>query len=171
MALLHCVTSYPAQPLDANLRAIQTLRRAFGLPVGYSDHTPGVEIAAAAVAVGASIIEKHFTMDRNLPGPDHRASLDPDELVHLVRSIRNVEDALGDGLKRPVAAEMATREIVRKSLVFKSALRGGTIITDAMIAAKRPGGGLAPGCFSQVVGRRLLRDVDADVPVSWDLLG
>lgn len=154
-ALLQCVSDYPARPSDVNLRAMATMREAFGCPVGFSDHTLGIEISLAAVALGAVVIEKHFTSDRTLPGPDHRASLEPDELVALVRGIRNVEASLGTGVKEPAESELETRACVRKSLVAALDLPGGVILTAEMIDIRRPGGGLPPDALSQVVGRTL----------------
>src|SRR5262249_41004325 len=134
LVLLHCVSSYPAEPAEVNLRAMPTMAAMFGLPVGFSDHTLGIDIAAAAVALGASVIEKHFTLDRSLPGPDHRASLEPDELARLVRSIRRVESALGHGRKEPTASEMNTALVARKSLVAANDLSAGTALTAEAIA-------------------------------------
>jgi N,N'-diacetyllegionaminate synthase len=124
ITLLHCVTEYPAPYAEINLRAMQTLKSAFGLPVGYSDHTPGIEIAIAAVALGAEVIEKHFTLDRSLPGPDHSASLEPKEFKQMVAAIRNVESALGDGIKKPALCELPNIPVARKSVVAARAVRG-----------------------------------------------
>jgi N,N'-diacetyllegionaminate synthase len=155
IALMHCVSNYPADPADANLRALQTMRKATGLPVGYSDHTPGIEIALAAVALGACVVEKHFTLDRRLAGPDHRASLEPNELRRLVHSIRNVEQALGHGRKEPALSEADTAQVVRKSLVAARDMPAGTCLTEPLIAIKRPGTGLKPSLRSELVGRTL----------------
>ena len=152
-ALLHCVSDYPASPEDVNLRAMHTLQAAFGVPVGYSDHTEGAEVALAAVALGARIIEKHFTLDRSLPGPDHRASLEPDELRHLVQGIRTVEAALGHGRKEPAQREGATAAAARKSLVANRDIPAGAVLTDDLIAVMRPGTGLPPSMRPHVVGR------------------
>jgi len=151
--LFHCVSNYPANPADANLRAMHTLAQAFGCPVGFSDHTPGIEVALAAVALGACMIEKHFTLDKHLPGPDHQASLDPTELAELVRGIRRVESALGDGAKRPAAAEANTAEVARKSLVAARDIPAHAVLTDAMIAVKRPGTGLPSSLRPHLLGR------------------
>src|SRR6185436_19615170 len=132
--LLHCVSNYPADVSDINLRAMATMSQAFQLPVGYSDHTSGVEVALAAVALGACVIEKHFTLDRNLPGPDHKASLRPDELAAMIASIRDTERALGDGIKRPVAREAEVARAARRSVVAVAALPAGTALTPAMLA-------------------------------------
>ncbi|MHC4617104.1 MAG: N-acetylneuraminate synthase [Planctomycetota bacterium] len=159
--LLHCVSNYPADPADANLRAMHTLRTAFGVPVGFSDHTLGIEVAPAAVALGADVVEKHFTLDRNLPGPDHRASLEPDELTTLVASIRTVEAALGCGRKQPVSSELVTARIVRKSLVAAQDIPAGTILTQELVAIQRPGTGLPPAMRSRLIGRCARRDIKA----------
>ena len=151
--LLHCVSDYPARPGDVNLRAMQTMAAAFGVPVGYSDHTPGLEVALAAVALGACVIEKHFTLDRNLPGPDHQASLEPDELAALVQGIRTVEAALGHGRKEPAASEANTTAVARKSLVAARDIPSGTVLTEDLIAVKRPGTGLPPVMKPYLVGR------------------
>jgi N-acetylneuraminate synthase/N,N'-diacetyllegionaminate synthase len=171
ITLLHCTSSYPAAPADANLLAMLTLRQAFGVPVGYSDHTLGLEVAIAAVALGATVIEKHFTLDRSLPGPDHRASLEPRELSALVSAIRNVERALGDGVKRPVPAEMEMREAARRSIVAAVALPANTVLTAGHLALKRPGTGLPPSRLASLVGRVLKRDVAADELLTEDALG
>jgi N-acetylneuraminate synthase len=152
-ALLHCVSNYPANPADINLRAMQTMARAFGVAVGYSDHTPGIEVSLAAVALGACIIEKHFTLDRSLPGPDHQASAEPAELAALVRGIRIVEAALGDGRKQPAASEANTAAVARKSLVAACDIPAGATLTETMIVLKRPGTGLPPAMREYLIGR------------------
>lgn len=167
LVLLHCVSAYPADPADANLRAMQTLSSAFGVPVGYSDHTPGIEVALAAVALGACLVEKHFTLDRNLPGPDHLASLEPEELRALVRGIRIVERSLGHGRKEPTASEAETVAVVRKSVVAAHNLPAGALVERADLAMKRPGTGIPPGEASRVVGRRTRRSLTADELLSW----
>jgi N-acetylneuraminate synthase len=154
LILLHCVSSYPASPADANLRVMHTMQAAFGVPVGYSDHTLGIEVALAAVAMGACVIEKHFTLDRTLPGPDHRASLEPEELAALVKSIRNVEAALGHGRKEPAASEAETAAVARRSLVAASDIDPGTVLAEWHIAVKRPGTGLPPSMRKYLMGRR-----------------
>ncbi len=153
LALLHCTSSYPTPFADVHLRAMDTLRQAFGLPVGYSDHTVGIEVAVAAVARGAQIIEKHFTTDRTLPGPDHKASLEPCELKTMITSIRNVEMALGQARKQPTAAERDTAAVARKSLVTQVDIVAGTRLTADMIAIKRPGTGLPPDAMPYIIGR------------------
>jgi len=159
LALLHCVSSYPTRPENANLLAMRTLAQEFLVPVGFSDHTLGIEVALAATALGANVIEKHLTLDKTLSGPDHRASLEPDEFASMVRGIRNVESALGDGRKRPVPEELDTAAVARKSLVSARALTRGTILAAEDIAIRRPGTGLAPVMRPQLIGRRLVRDI------------
>ena len=170
VALLHCVSAYPAPPGEMNLRAMDTLRERFGVPVGLSDHTLGLEVALAAVARGAAIVEKHLTLDKAMPGPDHRASLDPGEMAALVRGIRTVESALGDGDKRPTPSELDTRRVARKSLVAARALRAGERLTADAVAVKRPGTGIPPADLDRAVGRRLRRDVAADEVLEWTAL-
>jgi N-acetylneuraminate synthase len=159
VVVLHCTTAYPAPAAEANLRAIATLRDRLRIPVGYSDHTAGDEIALAAVALGACVLEKHFTLDRSLRGPDHRASLEPAELAALVRRVRGVESALGDGVKRPTASERGNAEVVRRSLAAADDLRAGSVVTHAMLTALRPGTGISPTRTEHVVGRTLRRDL------------
>jgi N-acetylneuraminate synthase/N,N'-diacetyllegionaminate synthase len=171
LALLHCVSAYPAPASETNLRAMDTLRGRFGCPVGLSDHSLGVAVALAAVARGAVIVEKHLTLDRTLAGPDHRASLDPGEFAVLVRGIREVESALGDGDKRPTPAELDTRRVARRSLVAARPIRAGERLDVADVAVKRPGTGIDPGDLPRVLGRSLLRDVAADELLSWEALG
>lgn len=154
LALLQCVSNYPADPADVNLRAMDTMAAAFGVAVGYSDHVPQNEVAFAAVARGACIVEKHFTLDRNLPGPDHQASLEPGELAALVRGIRAVEAALGDGRKRPAASEADTAAVARKSLVAACDIPAGSVLAADLIVVKRPGSGLPPAMFPHLLGRR-----------------
>ncbi len=169
VVLLHCVSNYPAQPADCNLRAMQTMERAFGLTVGYSDHTLGLEVAFAAVALGACVIEKHFTLDRALPGPDHRASLTPDELAALIKGIRTVEAAMGHGRKEPAASEGETARVARKSLVAARELAAGTVLTAEHLAVRRPGTGLPPTLLSFLLGRRLRSAVQAGTVLTLDL--
>jgi N,N'-diacetyllegionaminate synthase len=161
VALFHCVSSYPADPADANLRAIATMRAAFGVPVGWSDHTTGLELPLAAVAAGASLIEKHLTLDRTRPGPDHRASLEPVAFREMVAGIRLVEGALGSGDKVPAEAERAIAAVARKSLHWGGSLPAGTVVADGDVVAMRPGTGLVPGRLGSVVGRTTARAVRA----------
>lgn len=153
VTLLHCTTEYPAPLSEVNLRAMPVLAQHFGLPVGYSDHTEGTDIAVAAVALGARVIEKHFTLDRNLPGPDHKASLEPAELACMVRGIRAVEAALGDGLKAPTASERKNMPIARKSLVALAGISAGETLTEQNLGAKRPGSGISPMEYWNWLGR------------------
>ena len=171
LILLQCVSNYPADPADANLRTIPAMAQAFEVPVGYSDHTPGVETALAAVALGACVIEKHVTLDRNLPGPDHRASLEPPELRALVSGIRMVERALGEGTKHPAPSEMENREVVRRSLAAARDIPNGAILTMDMLTAVRPGTGISPALRALVLGRRVARSLAPGTLLSWgDLL-
>lgn len=162
VTLLHCTTEYPAPFADVNLRAMTTLGNAFSLPAGYSDHTVGIAIPVAAVALGAVVIEKHFTTDRTLPGPDHQASLEPDELTQMVRSIREVETALGSAVKQAAPSELKNRPIARKSLVAASAIRKGEAFTAANLDVKRPGDGVSPLRFWDVLGQFAERDYEPD---------
>jgi N-acetylneuraminate synthase len=161
LALLHCVSNYPAAPRDVNLRAMTTLAVAFGVPVGYSDHTPGNEVTLAAVALGACVIEKHLTLDRTLPGPDHAASLEPDEFATAVRGIRTVEAALGNGRKEPAASEANTAAIARKSIVAARDISAGETLDARALTIMRPGTGLPAAMLSQVMGRRTRRPLAA----------
>lgn len=162
VTLLHCVTQYPAAPASVNLRAMDTLASAFGLPVGYSDHTLGIEVALAAVARGASIIEKHFTLDRSLPGPDHAASLEPAELAQLVNSVRNINLALGLPLKTPSRDEVQNRTVARRSLTAACQINSGDMLGTAMLTSKRPGDGLSPMYYWDVLGRPARRNYAPD---------
>lgn len=171
LAILHCVSNYPADPSEANLCAMDTLAAAFGVPIGWSDHTKGSDVAVAAVARGARIVEKHFTMDTNLPGPDHKASLTPEELTAYIASIRTVEAALGDGIKRPQPSEIDTIKAARRSLVLDRDLPAGHVIEAEDIAARRPGTGLAPKYSDLVIGRRLAHALDEGHVLAWSDLG
>jgi N-acetylneuraminate synthase len=162
VTLLHCTTEYPAPFASVNLRAMDTLAQAFGCPVGLSDHTPGVAASVAAVARGARMVEKHFTLDKTLPGPDHHASLDPGELALLVRSVREVEAALGDGVKQPDPCELSNRAVARKSLVTAGPVRAGQRFGEAGIAVKRPGDGVSPMEYWTWLERVATRDYEAD---------
>lgn len=153
VTLLHCTTEYPAPLEDINLRAMKTMGDSFGMPVGYSDHSKGISIPVAAAALGAEVVEKHFTLDRNLPGPDHMASLEPDELKRMVRSIREVEIALGSSLKRPAASEMGHMAVARKSLVAACDIRRGETFSEDNLAVKRPGNGISPVHYWAWLGR------------------
>ncbi len=170
LLLLHCLTNYPADIRDSNLRAINTLRTEFSLPVGFSDHTMGLAASIAAVALGACMIEKHFTTDRNLPGPDHKASLEPAKLRELVDSIRNVESALGTGIKEPTEEEIKIRAVARKSIVSVVGIPKGAVITEEMIDIKRPGQGIAPKHFDDMIGKRAAKDILEDSVLTWDMI-
>lgn len=162
VSLLHCTTQYPAPANSVNLRCIDTMRRAFNLEVGYSDHTAGIEIALAAVARGAKIIEKHFTLDKNLPGPDHKASLVPVEFQNMVKSIKNIEKALGNGLKIPQKEELDNILVVRKSIIASTDIKAGEIFSEKNITAKRPGNGLSPMKYWTMLGKKADRDYRKD---------
>ena len=162
ITVLHCTTEYPTPMEEVNLRAMTSLRQAFGTEVGYSDHTQGIEVPLAAVAMGATVIEKHFTLDRNLPGPDHKASLEPHELKAMVAGIRNIERALGDGIKRPSISELKNKPIARKSIVARRDIKAGEVLGEDNIAVKRPGTGISPMRWDEVVGRTASRDFSTD---------
>ena len=163
--LLHCTTEYPAPINEVNLRAMDTLSEMFKLPVGFSDHTEGVAVAIAAVARGAVVIEKHFTLDRTLPGPDHKASLEPAELKTMVCAIREVEAALGDGVKQPTASEIKNLTVARKSLVVKTEIKSGEVFTAETLGAKRPGDGVSPMAYWDFIGRKAICDYAQDEKV------
>jgi len=167
LVVLHCVSNYPADPADVNLRAMQTMATAFQVPVGYSDHTLGIEMPLAAVALGACVIEKHFTLDRDLPGPDHRASLEPTELKAMVDGIRKVEQALGNGRKVPTTSEEDTRRVARRSLVLRKDVPEGSLIEAKMLTSLRPAGGIPPNMASYVVGRKATRPLKAGAILQW----
>jgi N,N'-diacetyllegionaminate synthase len=161
VAILQCTSNYPAPPEAINLRVMETLRMAFGVPVGYSDHTIGTPVALASVARGAAILEKHFTLDRNLPGPDHKASIEPNELVALVEGIRDIETALGGTRKVPEAAEQETRIVARRSLFLRRSVGLGAIVQERDLIALRPGSGLSPMEIARIAGRRARRAMEA----------
>jgi len=166
VTVLHCTSAYPAPAASANLRAMATLRAAFGLPVGYSDHTEGTAVSVAAAALGATVIEKHFTLDRNLPGPDHRASLEPAELARMIAEIRQVGAALGSSRKQVTADEAENRPIARKSVVARRAIAAGEPFTEENLTAKRPHDGVSPMEFWFLLDRPAPRDFRPDEPVS-----
>lgn len=168
LVFLHCTSEYPAPAEDVNLRAMDTLRHRFNVPVGLSDHTLGSAIALAAVALGASVIEKHFTLDKCFPGPDHRASLESHELKALVKDIRSVEKALGNGLKRPSPSEAQTRLFARKSIVTATPIKKGQVLTGSNLTVKRPGTGVSPLQWDQVIGKKALRDFEKDELIEID---
>lgn len=168
LILLHCVTNYPADAGDANLLAMSTMATAFHVPVGYSDHTQGPAVPLAAVALGACVIEKHITLDRAMPGPDHQASAEPDEFKQLVAAIRDVERSLGSGIKQPAPSEAANRKVVRRSIASSRAIAEGTTITLDMLKMVRPASGLAPTLSQAVIGRRARHAIPADTLLSWE---
>lgn len=168
--LLHCVSSYPTEASSVNLRAMETMRTAFQAPVGYSDHTAGIAVPLAAAALGACVIEKHFTLDRSLPGPDHRASADEGEFTALVTAIRAVESCLGHGRKEPAPCEADTARVARRSLVAAQTIARGTVLSREHIAIKRPGTGIAPRLLSAVLGRKAAADIEADALITWEML-
>lgn len=162
LKLLHCNTEYPTPFEDVNLRAMQTIKDAFGFDVGYSDHTNGIEVPIAAVALGATIIEKHFTLDRNMEGPDHKASLEPNELAEMVKGIRHIEKALGTGSKTPSRSEKKNIVVARKSIVAKRPIEAGEVFSEQNITVKRPGSGLSPMKWFDVLGKKAIRSFEED---------
>jgi len=171
ITVLHCNTEYPTPMEDVNLKAMLTIKNEFGVKVGYSDHTLGIEIPIAAVALGATVIEKHFTLDRNLPGPDHRASLEPKELKAMVMAIRNVELALiGSGIKEPSESEKPNIQITRKSIHSNKKINAGTVLTAEHLIMKRPGIGISPMDIDKVIGKVLAKTIEADNLLTWDHL-
>lgn len=162
IVLLHCNTQYPTPFCDVNLKAMDEIKRKTGKKVGYSDHTNGIEIPIAAAVMGAVVIEKHFTLDRNMEGPDHKASLEPDELSKMISSIRNIEKAMGDGMKRPSGSEMKNRDIVRKSIVASKEIKSGEFFSEDNITAKRPGDGISPMHWHEVLGMEAIKDFKKD---------
>lgn len=162
ITLLHCTTNYPTPMKDVNLKAMLTLKEHFGYPVGYSDHTKGIEVPIAAVAMGAEVIEKHFTLDRNMEGTDHKASLEPDELKAMVRAIRNIEMALGDGIKVPSESEKRNIEVVRKSIIASQKICVGEKLSQDNITTKRPGTGISPMRWNEVIGTEAIRNFEED---------
>lgn len=170
IVLLHCTTSYPAPLNSVNLRAMDTLRQVFHIPVGYSDHTEGILVPIAAVARGACVIEKHITLDRTLPGPDHAASIEPDELKKMILALRQVEQALGTSVKKPESCEMPNRNVARKSIVAGESIPEGTLLSAAMLSFKRPGSGIEPKYLHDLVGKRTKRIIEKDALISWEMV-
>jgi len=163
ITILHCHTEYPTPMKDVNLNAMQTIKYAFpGIHVGYSDHTEGIEVPIAAVAMGAAIIEKHFTLDKKMEGPDHKASLEPDELTAMVKAIRNIEKALGTGIKKPSSSELKNKPITRKSIVAARNIRKGESFTEENLTVKRPGTGISPMRWDEVIGQLVQKDYKQD---------
>lgn len=162
LTVLHCTTEYPTPFNDVNLKAMLTIKDEFGLRVGYSDHTKGIEVPIAAVALGATVIEKHFTLDRNMEGPDHKASLEPDELKAMVDSIRHIESALGDGMKQPAESEKKNMDVARKSIIAMKGIKAGEVFTEENLTVKRPGDGISPMRWFEVIGKVASRDFEED---------
>lgn len=162
ITLLHCNTEYPTPYEDVNLRAMKTMAETFGVEVGYSDHTKGIEVPIAAVAMGAVVIEKHFTLDKNMPGPDHKASLEPDELKQMIQSVRNIEKALGSSEKKPSTSEIKNIDIARKSIVAKKAIKKGEELTEDNLDIKRPGNGISPMYWYDLLGTKAVKDFSED---------
>ncbi|MDA0911226.1 MAG: N-acetylneuraminate synthase family protein, partial [Proteobacteria bacterium] len=162
ITVLHCTSEYPTPMSEVNLHAMQSMQAAFGIATGYSDHTAGIEVSIAAAALGATVIEKHFTLNKNLPGPDHKASLEPDELKAMVSSIRNIEIALGDGIKRLTSGEALNKAVARKSLVASKAIKAGEVFSVENITTKRPGIGISPMNWDTVIGSKAVRDFMAE---------
>ncbi len=162
MTLLHCNTEYPTPYEDVNLNAMETMRAVFGKEVGYSDHTLGIEVPVAAAALGAVIIEKHFTLDKDMEGPDHKASLEPEELAAMIKAVRNIETALGSSEKKPSPSELKNLAAARKSIVARRNIRQGELLTEENLAVKRPGTGISPMRYPDVLGTRAVRDFKAD---------
>jgi N,N'-diacetyllegionaminate synthase len=170
LVLLHCTTSYPAQPESVNLRVMDTLINEFHLPVGYSDHTTGIMVPVAAVARGACVIEKHFTLDRTFPGPDHAASLEPEEFGRMVAEIREVETVLGEGVKKMQICEAGIRDVVRKSIVAAKKISRGSRISKEMLLIKRPGTGIEPKYLMSLIGKTATRDIKKDTLITWEMI-
>ena len=168
LTILHCTTNYPCPYEEVNLRAMQTLRDTFHIPVGYSDHTLGIEVSIAAAALGATVIEKHFTLDKKMKGPDHRASIEPQELKAMVKAVRNIEESLGNGIKRPTKKEFEIMCTIRKGLVAARDLKENEIIQRDMFTIKRPVYGIQPFELKKVIGLRLKRDKKEDESLSWE---
>ncbi len=170
ITILHCTTEYPAPYEDVNLKAMETMKEAFGLPVGYSDHTKGLEIPVAAVAMGACVIEKHFTLDRNMEGPDHKASIEPEELKSMVDQIRHVEMAIGNGEKKVSASEFKNQDIARKSIIAKTTIKKGDVFTEENVTTKRPGSGINPMRWFELLGKTAKHDYEEDYLIEKDEL-
>ncbi|MHA1185403.1 MAG: N-acetylneuraminate synthase [Candidatus Heimdallarchaeota archaeon] len=168
--LLHCVTSYPAKFEDVHLRVLKTFQQAFDVIIGFSDHTPGIAIPIAAVALGAKVIEKHFTLDKNLPGPDHKASLEPQELKAMIDGIRDVEASLGSPIKRLLPNEIPIKAVARKSITASVDIPKGMIITEEMLTVKRPGKGISPRYWEIVIGQQARIDIEKDQVIGWDMI-
>ena len=163
ITVLHCNTEYPTPMEDVNLKAMEAIQKELGVKIGYSDHTNGIEVPIAAVALGATVIEKHFTLDRNLPGPDHKASLDPAELIAMITAIRNIEKAIsGNGIKEPSNSELKNIVVARKSITAARHIQKGELLTDQNLTVKRPGNGISPMLWDEIIGKKAIKDFDAD---------
>ena len=170
LTILHCITGYPTSFEEANLNFIKTLQSEFDVPIGFSDHSPGIELPIAAVALGACVVEKHFTLDKNMEGPDHKASLNPEEFKAMVDAIRHVEVAMGDGVRHFSDDELEIKKIARKSIVLNQNVKKNSFIEKEMLSIKRPGDGIAPKFINDVVGKKLNKDLDANSVLKWDYL-
>jgi N,N'-diacetyllegionaminate synthase len=168
ITVLHCTTDYPTKMADVNLRAMLTIKEKLDLPVGYSDHTLGIEVPVAAAALGAVVIEKHFTLSRLMPGPDHKASLEPGELKNMITSIRNIESALGREQKLPTKTELENRIVARKSIHLAKGLIQGHVLTEHDLSMKRPGNGISPMLLEKVIGKRIIKDLTAEHLLNWE---
>ena len=168
LVVLHCTTEYPTPFEDVNLRAMLTIKEEFSVDIGYSDHTKGIEVPIAAVALGAKVIEKHFTLDRNMEGPDHKASLEPHELKAMVDAIRNIEKSLGDGIKKPAKSELKNMAIARKSIIAKRNIKAGEIFTEKNLTVKRPGNGISPMKWFEILGKKASQNFDEDELIKYE---
>lgn len=168
LTILHCTTEYPTPFEDVNLRAMLTIKEEFNFDIGYSDHTKGIEVPIAAVALGAKVIEKHFTLDRNMEGPDHKASLEPNELKAMVDAIRNIEKSLGDGIKQPARSELKNLSIARKSIIAKRNIKAGELFTEDNLIVKRPGNGISPMRWFDILGAKATKDFDEDELIKYE---
>ena len=167
ITVLHCNTEYPTPFEDVNLKAMLTIKEAFKINIGYSDHTLGIEVPIASVALGATVIEKHFTLDKNLPGPDHKASLEPQELKEMVKAIRNIEKSLGNGIKKPSKSEVKNINIARKSIVARKNIKKGDVFTEENLITKRPGNGISPMMWKEIIGKKASKDIPKDKPLRF----
>ena len=170
LIILHCITGYPTSFEEANLNFIKTLQREFDVPIGFSDHSPGIELPIAAVALGACVVEKHFTLDKTLEGPDHKASLNPEEFKAMVNAIRNVEVAMGDGVRKFSENEKEIKKVARKSIILNEDINKGNIIKKEMLSIKRPGTGISPKEINNVIGMKVIKDLKANTVLKWEYL-
>ncbi|MBQ9026382.1 MAG: N-acetylneuraminate synthase family protein, partial [Methanobrevibacter sp.] len=170
LIILHCITGYPTSFGEANLNFIKTLQSEFDVPIGFSDHSPGIELPIAAVALGACVVEKHFTLDKTLEGPDHKASLNPSEFKAMVDAIRNVEVAMGDGIRKFSENELEIKKVARKSIVINEDIKKGTILKNEMLSIKRPGTGISPKYFDEIIGKTINCDLNSGSVIRWEYL-